>query len=83
MAKELVLIPKKKYEELMQNKHSDLLFKAKEGDIEKNTESTENCKTSQSSDGHFPVQLEGVDKTTEPIKDLKTPQHCSDGRFPV
>ena len=83
MAKELVLIPKKKYEELMQNKQPDLLCNAKKGDIDKNTEPTEDFKISQSSDRHFTVESEDVDKRPEPIKDLKPPQCSSDGRFPV
>ena len=60
MAKELVLMPQKKYEELLQNKQTDLLCNHEKSDINKNTEPTENFKNSQSED---------VDKKTEPIND--------------
>lgn len=57
MAKELVLVPKKKYEELlMQNKQSDLPTSAVKDDIDQKSKSPQDLKTTQCSDGHFPVQ---------------------------
>lgn len=51
MAKELVLMSKKKYEELTQNKQSDL-----QNDINQKKEATINFETPQCSDQNFPAQ---------------------------
>lgn len=55
MAKELVLVPKKKYEELMQNKQTDLTNSTKDH-IDQQRKLTENLNTLSASDGHSAVQ---------------------------